>query len=90
MQINAQEWNLNLIAPHIWRGQMEIGQLLALAHAVKDEGGQLQALWGSDDRHLNAGYAIHVAFNTAAGLAWVSAALPVEAPSYPDLAHIFP
>lgn len=90
MQINAQEWNLNLIAPHIWRGQMEIGQLLALAHAVKDEGGQLQALWGSDDRHLNAGYAVHVAFNTAAGLAWVSAALPVEAPSYPDLAHIFP
>jgi Ni,Fe-hydrogenase III component G len=90
MQINAQEWNLNLIAPHIWRGQMEIGQLLALAHAVKEEGGQLQALWGSDDRHLNTGYAIHVAFHAAAGLLWVSVALPAEAPSYPDLAQIFP
>lgn len=90
MQINAEEWNLKPTGPHIWRGQMEAGQLLALAHAVKHEGGQLQALWGSDDRHLGGGFSLHVAFHAAAGLVWVNVSLPVDAPVYPDLAHIFP
>jgi Ni,Fe-hydrogenase III component G len=69
---------------------MEAGQLPALARTVKDEGGQLVALWGSDDRHLGEGFGIHAAFLTSAGLAWVSSGLSADAPAYPDLAHIFP
>jgi Ni,Fe-hydrogenase III large subunit/Ni,Fe-hydrogenase III component G len=90
MKISEHDWHLAPLGKHIWRGQMEAGQLLALARAVKDEGGQLIALWGSDDRHLGNGFGIHVAFLTGSGLAWVSCTLPAEAPAYPDLAHIFP
>ena len=90
MKIGDNDWNLDPLGKHIWRGRMEAGQLLALARAVKEEGGQLIALWGSDNRHLNRGYAIHAALLTSAGLAWVTCALPEDAPAYPDLAHIFP
>jgi Ni,Fe-hydrogenase III large subunit/Ni,Fe-hydrogenase III component G len=90
MQINQQDWNLTAIAPHIWRGQVEAARLPELVRAVKEEGGQLVALWGSDDRHLGSGYAIHLTCMTANGLAWVSAPLPEAAPAYPDLAAIFP
>jgi Ni,Fe-hydrogenase III large subunit/Ni,Fe-hydrogenase III component G len=84
--------NLNLEAAgqHIWRVRPEVDQLGALAQAVKDEGGQLVALWGSDDRNLGAGFAIHVAFMTSVGLVWASVDLPTEAPAYPDLAALFP
>lgn len=90
MKIGDSDWNLDPLGKHIWRGRMEAGQLLALARAVKEEGGQLLALWGSDNRHLNRGYAVHAALLTSAGLAWVTCALAEEAPAYPDLAHIFP
>lgn len=90
MKIGDNDWHLEPFGKHRWRGRMEVGQLLALARAVKEEGGQLVALWGSDDRHLGGGFAIHAAFLTGAGLAWASSALPAEAPAYPDLAHIFP
>jgi len=90
MKIGEQDWNLNPIAAHIWRGRIEADNLPAIAQAVKEEGGQLVALWGSDDRHLGGGFALHVAFITAAGLAWISADLDTDAPAYPDLAVIFP
>ena len=90
MKIGEHDWHLDPLGTHIWRGRMETGQLLALARAVKEDGGQMIALWGSDDRHLGGGFGIHAAFLTGAGLAWVSSALPTEAPAYPDLAHIFP
>ncbi|MBI5938249.1 MAG: NADH-quinone oxidoreductase subunit C [Betaproteobacteria bacterium] len=94
MKIGAQDWNLTQTAAHIWRGRIETVQLPIIAQAVKEEGGQMVALWGSDDRHLGGGYALHAAFITAAGLAWISAALaagsPESPPAYPDLAAIFP
>jgi Ni,Fe-hydrogenase III large subunit/Ni,Fe-hydrogenase III component G len=90
MKIDDHDWHLDPLGKYIWRGQMETGQLLALARAVKEEGGQLVALWGSDDRQLGGGFGIHAALLTGSGLAWVSCALPAKAPTYPDLAHIFP
>ncbi|MHB1214352.1 MAG: hydrogenase large subunit [Thiobacillus sp.] len=90
MKISEHDWHLEPFGPHIWRGRLESGQLLALARAVKEEGGQLIALWGSDDRHLAGGFGIHAALLSSAGLVWVSCALAAENPAYPDLAHIFP
>ncbi len=90
MRIGEHDWNLDPIGRHIWRGQLEVGQLLALAREVKEEGGQLVALWGADDRHLGGGFSIHAAFLTSSGLAWATSALSADAPVYPDLAHIFP
>ena len=77
-------------------------QLPAFAAAVKQAGGRFVALWGSDERdrnvnvHANSGgYAVHVAFGIAEGLALVTLPLPAnddtaEPPGYPDLAEIFP
>ena len=90
MKIGDHDWHLDTLGKHIWRGRMESGQLLALAREVKEEGGQLIALWGSDDRHLDGVFGIHAALLTSAGLAWVSCTLPADAPVYPDIAHIFP
>ncbi|MGA7178603.1 MAG: NADH-quinone oxidoreductase subunit C [Thiobacillaceae bacterium] len=92
MKIGDEDWDFSLQSGStaIWRGEIEAPRLPALAQAVKAEGGQLIALWGSDDRHLSAAYAIHVSFLTGSGLAWVSASLPTDAPAYPDLAHVFP
>jgi Ni,Fe-hydrogenase III large subunit/Ni,Fe-hydrogenase III component G len=90
MKIGEQDWNLAPLGMHIWRGRMETGQMLALARTVKEEGGRLVALWGVDNRHLSGGFGIHVTLLTSAGLAWVSCALPADAPTYPDVAHIFP
>lgn len=90
MNIGEQDWNLTQTAAHIRRGRVEADALPAIAQAVKDEGGQLVALWGSDDRHLHGGYGIHIACITAAGLVWVSAAMDTETPTYPDLSAIFP
>jgi Ni,Fe-hydrogenase III large subunit/Ni,Fe-hydrogenase III component G len=90
MKIGAQDWNLDPHGAHIWRGTLAVEQLPELAKAVKEEGGQLIALWGSDDRRLSGGYAIHIALMTSSGLVWVQAKLAGEQPSYPDLAAIFP
>ncbi|MGO9443799.1 MAG: NADH-quinone oxidoreductase subunit C [Thiobacillaceae bacterium] len=92
MRIGDQELNLSLQrgSTAIWRGQVEAARLPALAQSVKTEGGQMTALWGSDDRHLGSGYAIHVTFLTGSGTVWISAALTTGAPAYPDLAHVFP
>lgn len=90
MKIGGHDWPLEPFGKHIWRGRMESGQLLAWVRAVREEGGQLIALWGSDDRHLDGGFGIHAVCLTSAGLVWMSSALPADAPRYPGLAHIFP
>lgn len=81
---------LQPFAPHIRRGRIAAEALPAFAQVVKEEGGRLVALWGSDDHHLGAGYALHVTFITALGLVWISADLEAPAPAHPDLAGVFP
>lgn len=75
---------------HVWRVRVAAEQLITLAQAVKDQGGQLIALWGSDDRSLQGGFSVHVAFMASMGLVWVTAPLAAEAPRYPDLSALFP
>ena len=82
-----------------FRATAEETQLPAFASAVKQAGGRFVALWGSDERdrnvHVNvngSGYAVHVAFGIAEGLALVTLPLPAntDTPEYPDLSEIFP
>ena len=75
---------------HVWRVRVAAEQLVSLAQSVKDEGGQLIALWGSDDRHLGTGFAVHIAYMASMGLVWVTAPLAADAPRYPDLSGLFP
>ncbi len=90
MQTGDKDGYLNPKGPHIGFGEIEARRLTTLAQGVKDQGGQLIALWGSDDRHLGGGFAINAVFVTADGLAWLRASLPADAPIYPDLSAVFP
>jgi len=73
-----------------WHGKIAVDDLRAICQSVRDGGGRLLALWGSDERGQNNGYALHVTLVTEAGLVCLSVALPVEKPAYPDLSQIFP
>lgn len=89
-RIGSHDWNLVAQAQHIWRYRPDVNELGVLAQSVKEDGGQLIALWGSDERQRGAGFSIHVAFMTAVGLVWSSVALAAETPAYPDLSTLFP
>lgn len=73
-----------------YRATTDEAGLLAFAGAVKESGGRFVALWGSDERELNNGFALHVAFGIERGLALIILPLSAEHPEYPDLAEIFP
>lgn len=74
----------------IWRFALESTRLPAFMRAVRDEGGQLLALWGGDERHLGGGFRVDTVLLSSMGLIWTQCALDAEKPAYPDLAEIFP
>jgi len=60
------------------------------ARLVREGGGRLVALWGSDNRDRNGTFSIHAAYGTASGLVVLELAVPAAAPAYPSIAEIFP
>ena len=72
-----------------WQAHAAAADLLDVCQAVKDQGGRLAALWGTDERDRGQGYALHLALAKPEGMLWLRAALPAEQPRYPDLAPIF-
>lgn len=85
--------DLNLIPQQwgtIWRFSLDPNRLPSFALGVRDEGGTLLALWGSDDRQFGRGFSIHVAFLCRVGLIWTTSSLDGNTPVYPDLASTFP
>jgi len=73
-----------------YRATADEARLVAFASGVRQSGGRFVALWGSDERDRNAGFALHVAFGIGEGLAVVTLPLPAGSPEYPNLAEIFP
>ncbi len=55
-----------------------------------EQGGQLVALWGCDDRDRDRGYAVNVVLQDGDGLVLLEHALPSSESTYPDLAVVFP
>src|SRR5512146_626042 len=72
----------------IWRAAVSAEQWRAAARAVRESGGRLVALWGSDRRPT--GFAACAAYALLDGLAWLDLALPADDPRCPDLAAVFP
>jgi Ni,Fe-hydrogenase III large subunit/Ni,Fe-hydrogenase III component G len=71
-----------------WRAELNATQWRAVCRQVRDQGGRLLALWGSE-RPDSAGFAVHAALAMRAGLAHLS--LPVEAGEpYPGITDLFP
>jgi Ni,Fe-hydrogenase III large subunit/Ni,Fe-hydrogenase III component G len=66
------------------------GQLLTACRLAWEQGGQLVALWASDDRDRQRGFCLRALLRDADGFIMLEHTLPDEAAHYPDLAPIFP
>src|SRR6202030_2158015 len=66
------------------------GQLLTACRLAWEQGGQLAALWASDERDRERGFCVHVLLRDRDGLTLLEHTLPDERASYPDLSPIFP
>ncbi len=87
-----------------WHGKIAEADLLPVCAAVREGGGRLLALWGSDERALSPeeaktalvsapslnGFALHVVLVNETGLVALSLPLSAQQPVYPDLSLIFP
>ena len=72
-----------------WQAAAAPENLPDICQAVKDQGGRLAALWGTDEQDRGRGYALHLALAKPEGMLWLRAELPSGAPHYPDLSTIF-
>jgi Ni,Fe-hydrogenase III large subunit/Ni,Fe-hydrogenase III component G len=66
------------------------GQLITACRLAWEQGGQLVALWASDDRDRERGFCLRVLLKDSDGLTLLEHTLPDERARYPDLATIFP
>src|SRR5258707_5534743 len=66
------------------------GQLLAACRLAWEHGGQLAALWLSDDRDRQRGFTLRVLLRDGDGFTMLELALPDERSLFPDLSPIFP
>jgi len=66
------------------------GQLITACRLAWEHGGQLAALWVTDDRDRERGFCLRVLLRDAEGLTLLEHTLPDGEARYPDLAEIFP
>jgi Ni,Fe-hydrogenase III large subunit/Ni,Fe-hydrogenase III component G len=66
------------------------GQLITACRLAWEQGGQLVALWATDDRDRERGFCLRVLLKDTDGLTLLEHTLPDEGARYPDLATIFP
>jgi Ni,Fe-hydrogenase III large subunit/Ni,Fe-hydrogenase III component G len=69
---------------------VDAAQWATTCQRVREQGGRLVSLWGTDAREAGAsgGFAVHAALAARGGLVVIS--LPLAGESYPDIAAIFP
>jgi Ni,Fe-hydrogenase III large subunit/Ni,Fe-hydrogenase III component G len=72
-----------------WQGRAAAAELPDICQAIKDQGGRLVALWGTDEQDRGLGYRLHLALAKPEGMLWLRAELPAGEPHYPDLSPIF-
>ena len=63
--------------------------LLSSCRVAWAQGAHLVALWGSDERDRERGYALNVVVQDAEGLVMFEHTLPTGESTYPDLAVVF-
>src|SRR5215813_2719327 len=66
------------------------GQLMTACRLAWEQGGQLVALWASDERDRARGFCLRVLLTDADGLTLLEHTLPDGDARYPDLSSIFP
>ena len=61
-----------------WQGQTTPAELPGICQSVKDQGGRLAALWGTDEQDRGQGYALHLVLTKPGSMLWLRAALPAD------------
>jgi Ni,Fe-hydrogenase III large subunit/Ni,Fe-hydrogenase III component G len=74
----------------IWHGTVDEREFRKLCDQLRQEGGKLLALWGSDEQPSGNGYALHVALVTSSGMLCLSLPISPSHASYPDISDLFP
>ena len=52
----------------VWHGRVDAQQWRTACEKVREKGGRLVALWGSDNSDRDAGFAVHAALTVQSGL----------------------
>ncbi|PWB47840.1 MAG: Ni,Fe-hydrogenase III large subunit [Nitrosomonadales bacterium] len=73
-----------------WHSTVDSAGFRAACATIREHGGRLIALWGSDERARGQGFALHAALMDAPGLICLSLPLAAENPAYPSIIDIFP
>ncbi|OIQ88666.1 formate hydrogenlyase subunit 5 precursor [mine drainage metagenome] len=73
-----------------WSGTVSESELRTICIRIKDDGGRLVALWGTDERQRGAGFALHVALADQPGLICLTLPITAECPEYPAIEDLFP
>ncbi len=73
-----------------WSGDIAPDDLFAICQQVREGGGRLVALWGSDARQQSNAFMLHVTLINESGLVCLNVKLSAEQPVYPDISRIFP
>ena len=63
-----------------WRARIEADRLRQACIALAARDGRLVALWGSDERDRDAGFALHLTVAVDGAMLWLTVPLPVAAP----------
>lgn len=72
----------------VWRARVDEREWRTVCREVRDGGGRLVALWGTDDRDRLRTFIVHAALAVQSGV--VILALPAEEAGYPDISDVFP
>jgi Ni,Fe-hydrogenase III large subunit/Ni,Fe-hydrogenase III component G len=72
-----------------WHARVEVGRLHEACVGLAARDGRLIALWGSDERDRDGGFAVHLTVAVDGAALWLTAPLAADAPHYPDLSEVF-
>ncbi len=92
MPIKHPELHLTRLTDAVptWAGEIAAEYLPDICSQVRDGGGRLVALWGSDWRLAGRGFSLHVTLINETGMVCLHVPLPEEHPHYPDISRFFP
>jgi Ni,Fe-hydrogenase III large subunit/Ni,Fe-hydrogenase III component G len=74
----------------IRRAVVDRAQWADAANRIKEAGGWLVSVWGTDRRSLDGHFAVCAAYGIQEGLVWLSLPVEPERQSYPDVSAVFP
>jgi Ni,Fe-hydrogenase III component G len=74
----------------VWRGGVDAALWRSVAQQVREKGGRMVALWGSDQTDRGRGFEVHAALAVQSGLVWLTLPVAAEQPEFPDVSDIFP